>query len=129
MDQTTKEKLAINFANSWKMASNWVMGAAGTAFAIYLAMPAAQQQTLLEHLPVPPWLLPILATVVGIVARLVPQKSITPTVAAAKSEDAPEPGQAPPVRFPSEPVDSSGFPLATGPAPLPSIDPGNSASR
>lgn len=88
MDTTTKEKLAINVANSWKMASNWVMGAAGTAFAIYLALPALQQQALLDHLPVPPWLIPIIASVGGIVARLVPQKSITPAVAAAKSDDA-----------------------------------------
>lgn len=115
MDSTTKDKLAINVANSWKMASNWVMGAAGIAFTIYLALPPLQQQTLLDHLPVPAWLLPILASIVGIVARLWPQKSITPAVAAAKSQDAPQ--------APAGPVDSSGFPIATGPAPLPSIDP------
>jgi len=109
MDPTTKEKLQINVNNAWKMASNWVMAAAGIAFAIYLQLPLEQQQTLIQHLPVPPWLLPILASVVGIVARLVPQKSITPAVA-AKSEDAPA-------------LDSSGFPIATGPAPLPPIDP------
>lgn len=111
MDDTKIDKLAINVANSWKMASNWVMAAAGTVFAIYLALPIDQQQTLIQHLPVPPWLLPILASVGGIVARLLPQKSITPAVAAAKSEDAPQPA-----------VDSSGFPMATGHAPLPSIE-------
>jgi len=110
MDPTTKEKLQINVNNAWKMASNWVMAAAGIAFAIYLQLPLEQQQTLIQHLPVPPWLLPILASVVGIVARLVPQKAITPAVAAAKSEDAPA-------------LDSSGFPIATGHAPLPTLDP------
>lgn len=91
MDDTTKEKLAINMANGWKFASNWVMSAAGISFAIYLALPLDQQQTLLQHLPVPPWLLPIAASVVGIAARLWPQKSISGPVATAKSEDAPQP--------------------------------------
>lgn len=110
MDAITKEKLAINVENSWKMASNWVMGGAGIAFAIYLQLPFEQQQALLQHLPVPAWLLPIVASVVGIAARLMPQKSITPSVAAAKSADAPQP------------LDSSGFPVATGPAPLPTLE-------
>ena len=91
MDETTKDKLAINVSNAWKMWSNWIMSAAGIAFAIYLALPADQQQTLIQHIPVPAWLLPIAASVVGIVARLWPQKSITPPVAAAKSDDAPQP--------------------------------------
>ena len=91
MDATTKDKLAINLANSYKMASNWVMAAAGIVFTIYLALPLDQQQTLLQHLPVPPWLLPIAASIAGIVARLIPQKSITPAVAAAKSDAAPQP--------------------------------------
>lgn len=91
MDDVTKDKLAVNAANSWKMASNWVMSAAGAAFAIYLALPADQAQALIDHLPVPPWVLPIVATVIGIVARLWPQKSITPEVAAAKSTDAAQP--------------------------------------
>lgn len=85
MDPTTKDKLATNVANSWKMASNYVMAAAGVAFTIYLALPPEQQQTLIQHLPVPPWVLPIVASVIGIVARLWPQKSITPAIAEAKS--------------------------------------------
>lgn len=85
MEQDTKDKLAVNVANSWKMASNWVMTASGALFAIYLALPLEQQQTLINHLPMPPWLVPIAGTVIGVAARLWPQKSITPEVAAAKS--------------------------------------------
>lgn len=103
MEQLTKDKLAINVVNAWRMASNWVMASAGIVFAIYLQLPIDQQQAVVQHLPVPPWLLPILASLIGIAARLVPQKSITPAVAAAKSEDA------------------STFPLPTGPAPLPTL--------
>ena len=91
MDEIIKDKLAINVANSWKMASNWIMSAAGIMFAIYLALPLDQQAALVAHLPVPPWVLPIVTSVIGIVARLWPQKSITPDVAAAKSDDAPQP--------------------------------------
>lgn len=90
MDDATKDKLAINAANAWKMWSNWVMTASGIAFAIYLALPQDQQATLVQHMPVPAWLLPIIGSIIGIVARLWPQKSLTPPVAAAKSEDAPQ---------------------------------------
>lgn len=78
MEQETKDKLAENAANSWKMASNWVMAAAGVAFGIYLGLPADQQQQLIAHLPLPAWVLPIVASVIGIVARLWPQKSLAP---------------------------------------------------
>lgn len=89
MDDTTKDKLATNASNAFKMASNWVMGAAGLMFAVYLSLPVDQQQALVNHLPVEPWLIPIATSTIGILARLWPQKSISPTVAAAKS-DAPE---------------------------------------
>lgn len=112
MDPTTKQKLAINASNAWKMWSNWVMAAAGIAFGIYLQLPIEQQQALVQHLPVPPWLLPIVATGLGIVARLWPQKSISPAVAAAKSEDAPQPS-------------SIDIPLPTAPVPLPPLPRGD----
>lgn len=89
MEQEAKDKLAINVANSWKMASNWVMTISGALFAIYLSLPPDQQQTLVNHLPVPPWLVPIIGTVIGVLARLWPQKSITADVAAAKSDAPP----------------------------------------
>lgn len=91
MDDTTKQKLAVNASNAWKMASNYVMAGSGVIFAIYLGLPAEQQQAIINHLPVPAWLVPIVGSVVGIAARLWPQKSITPEVAAAKSDDAPQP--------------------------------------
>lgn len=87
MDQATKDKLAINVSNSWKMWSNHVMVIAGAVFAIYLRLRPDQQQTLVDHLPVPPWLLPIVASVIGIAVRLWPQRSISAPVAAAKSAD------------------------------------------
>lgn len=76
MKQTSKDRLAANASSAWRMASNWVMTAAGVVFAIYLALPLDQQQTLIAHLPVPPWAIPIAASVIGIVARIWPQRSI-----------------------------------------------------
>lgn len=76
MDQETKDGLAVNASNAAKMWSNWIMTAAGTMFAIYLALPIDQQQTLIAHLPVPPWVIPIFTSVVGVVARLWPQKNL-----------------------------------------------------
>lgn len=93
MDDSTKTKLAINASNATRMASNWVMAAAGAMFAIWLALPPEQQQALIAHLPVPAWVLPVLTSIAGIVARLWPQSSITPAVAAAKSGDAPQPAE------------------------------------
>lgn len=78
MEDQTKEKLAANVSNSYKMASNWAIAATGALFTIYLALPVEQQQALVQHLPVPPWVLPIVTSVIGIVARLWPQKSLTP---------------------------------------------------
>ena len=76
MEQSAKESLVLNASNAWRMASNWAMATAGTVFAIYLSLPAEQQKTIIEHLPVPPWVMPIAATVLGIVARIWPQKSV-----------------------------------------------------
>lgn len=95
MTPENKEKLVTNVSNSYKMASNWVMTIAGALFAAFLALPAkcvdldtactVSQATLLAQLPVPPWALPVAATLIGIAARLWPQKSISPEEAAAKS--------------------------------------------
>lgn len=77
MQQASKDRLAFNLRHAARMASNWVMTAAGAAFAVYLSLPIEQQQTIIAHLPVPPWALPIIASVVGIVARLWPQRAIS----------------------------------------------------
>lgn len=76
MEQDTKDRLSANVGNAWKMASNWAMATFGTIFAIYLGLPVEQQQEIVAHLPVPPWALPIAASVVGIAARLWPQRSL-----------------------------------------------------
>lgn len=89
MDETAKAKLALNAANAWKMWSNWVMGVASTAWTIYLAMPKEYQDTLISHLPVPPWTIPLITLAIGIVARIWPQGNISPAVAAAKSDQSP----------------------------------------
>ena len=78
MNDESKEKLASNVANSYKMASNWVFTAVGALGAIWLALPPDQQQTIIAHLPVPAWVLPIVGTVVGVVARLWPQANLQP---------------------------------------------------
>lgn len=106
MDQTTKDKLTVNLSNSLKMWSNYVMGGAALVWAAYLALPvtcvAGDAGCTSQHqlqvwvsttLHIPALLLPIITGVLGIAARLYPQKSITPIVAEAKSADAP---QAPP---------------------------------
>jgi hypothetical protein len=84
-------KLATNLANAHKMASNWVMTAVGAMATIWFLLPADQQATVIAHLPVPLWSLPIVTSIIGIAARVWPQKSITPAVAEAKSADAPQP--------------------------------------
>lgn len=90
MEQQTKDKLVINLANSWKMASNYVSVASGAMFCVYLALPADTQLAIVQHLPVPPWAIPVITSILNVVARLWPQKSITPFVAAAKSDSTPE---------------------------------------
>lgn len=91
MHAITKEKLLINARNSWRMWSNHVMGWSGIGFSAYLMLPPEQQQTIVSHLPIPAWTVPLVAAVAGIVARLWPQHNISAAVAAAKSEDAPQP--------------------------------------
>jgi len=101
-----KDKLAINLANAGKMASNWVMTICGALGAAYLTLPVkclpeevgcVSQSVVLGHLFVPAWSIPLVAAAVGVVARIWPQRSITPAVAAAKSTDAEQPeGKQPP---------------------------------
>lgn len=103
MDDTTKEKLAINVANAWKMWSNRATVAMGALWTAYFALPTAcdtgatctTQHTVQlwfsTALHIPLALIASLATVATVLFRVWPQKSITPAVAAAKSEDAPQP--------------------------------------
>lgn len=77
MKQASKDRLAFNVRNAARMASNWVMTAVGVGAAIYLRLSAEQQQAILDHLPVEPWLVPIIASVVGIAARMWPQPKLS----------------------------------------------------
>lgn len=76
MQQASKDRLAFNVRNAARMASNWVMTAAGAVFAVYLSLPLEQQQEIINRLPVEPWLVPVIASVVGIVARMWPQRAL-----------------------------------------------------
>ncbi len=78
MDPEKKEQLAANTANAWKMASNWVFTISGALVAIWVSLPLEQQSTLIAHLPIPAWMVPIAGSVIGIVARIWPQQSLAP---------------------------------------------------
>lgn len=79
------DRLKANLAIAHKMASVWVMTAASFAAAIWLGLDPAQQAAVLQALPIPPWLVPVGVGAVGAVARVWPQKSITPAEAVNKS--------------------------------------------
>lgn len=87
MDQTTKDKLAINIGAAHKMASTWVMGAAGALGVIWFSLTPDMQMQIIQHSPLPTWSYPIVLTAIGVISRVWPQKSITPVEAAAKSAD------------------------------------------
>lgn len=89
MEQDTKDKLAVNVANSWKMLSVQIATLANGLFALYFFLPVDQQAAILSHLPVPAWLIPIIANVLIFGGRVLPQKGITADVAAAKSDAPP----------------------------------------
>lgn len=76
MDQDKKDLWATGIENAPKKFTTWVMSAAATLFAIFLALPATQQTELISHLPVPAWALPIIFTVIGIVAGMWPQTNL-----------------------------------------------------
>lgn len=81
MQDSTKAIVAANVSNSLSMASTWVNAAADAAFALYLALPADQQEAIVNHLPVPPWAIPIVTFALRYAARNWPQPALTATVA------------------------------------------------
>lgn len=81
MNDTTKQDLYANLAALPRMASAWVMWAAAALGAVWFALPADQQQTLLAHSPLPAWAYPIVLSALGIVARVWPQKGFTAGIA------------------------------------------------
>lgn len=93
MDAVTKDKLATNIGASYKMATIWAAGMLSAAGVGLLAMPEGMRTTLLSHLPVPAWALPIVSWAVVYIARVWPQYNITPAEAAAKSDTTPTAGK------------------------------------
>lgn len=87
MDQLTKDKLAINVGALPKMASAWVMTAAGVLGTIWISLTPDQQMQVIQHSPLPVWSYPIVLTVVGIIGRVWPQKILKNAEADAKSAD------------------------------------------
>lgn len=86
----TTNKLAINVANSWKMLSVQWMAFVSTVAGIWLAIPKEMQDSILSHLPVPPWALAPISFVIGYLVRVKPQFNMSAAVAEAKSVDAPQ---------------------------------------
>lgn len=100
MEETTKDKLALNVANAWKMWSNRATVIVGALWTYYFTLPTAcaagttcttqgdVQMWFSTTLHVPLAVIATIATVLTVIARVWPQSNITPAVAAAKSEDA-----------------------------------------
>jgi hypothetical protein len=100
MDQLMKDKLATNIGALPKMASAWVMGLAGAMWAAYLALPVTCDGTdascFSQHdlqawasttLHIPAFVFPLVVTLIGLAARIYPQKSLTVEEAGAKSAE------------------------------------------
>ena len=99
MSPENKEKLAINIANAPKMMSAWFITVIGLVWTAYTSLPAGcdaatasclSQAMILDAIRplfvwVPPPLLALGTTVLGLYLRVKPQAGITPEVAAAKS--------------------------------------------
>jgi hypothetical protein len=100
MEEALKAKLATNIANLPKMLSAHFIFWIGMLWTAYTALPLVDaagglsQTTVLEAVRplfawVPPPILALATTVIGLYLRVKPQKNLTPEVAAAKSTDAP----------------------------------------
>lgn len=78
MEPEAKARLVDNIASLPKMASAWAMSAAGFLGMVWFTLPPEQQRALIEHSPLPPWAYPIALTVIGVIARVWPQKAVAP---------------------------------------------------
>lgn len=90
MTPENKDKLKTNLAISYKMASVQATTIVGMLATAVLAMPESMRSEILNHLPVPSWLLPIISWGVIYLARIWPQLGLSKEEAEAKSAD-PEP--------------------------------------
>jgi hypothetical protein len=102
MNEPMKDKFASNLLAAPKMLSMRWMGLCGLAAMAWLALDPAQQQLVIQHLPMPPWMLPIVATLVGWATRVWPQINLL--IDPPPSEVPPEaaaPESPPPATIPS----------------------------
>jgi hypothetical protein len=83
MDQALKDRLAANVLALPKMLSAWVMALAAALGVIWFQLPAEQQHALVQHSPLPVWAWPVAMSVLGIVARVWPQRSFMPAALTA----------------------------------------------
>lgn len=99
MTPENKEKLATNIANAPKMLSAWFITIVGLVWTAYISLPAVcevaaasclSQAMILDAIRplfawVPPPILALATTVLGLYLRMKPQANITPAMALAKS--------------------------------------------
>ncbi len=71
------ERLKDNLIKAYRMACVWVMAAASFAAAAWLGLDPLQQAVILQALPVQPWVVPLGVGALGVLARIIPQKSVT----------------------------------------------------
>ena len=133
MDNSTfMQKLAINFANSWKMFSAWGIGVFTVIMAWFTNLPATAtgctppggacmtQTSVLSHLGLSASAISVILGLIVYYLRIHPQSNISTVVAEQKSMSAPLPATPPiitPITPTPTPVDvdvSSPAPTATG---------------
>ena len=80
MNPELKDKFISNLVALPKMNSAKFMALCGFLAMVWVGLPADQQATVIAHLPLPAWALPIIATIIGLAVRVWPQVSLTPPV-------------------------------------------------
>ena len=80
MTPELKDKFITNLIALPKMNSAKFMTVCGVLAMVWIGLPADQQATVIAHLPLPAWALPIMATIIGLAVRVWPQVSLTPPV-------------------------------------------------
>jgi hypothetical protein len=78
MDQEAKDRMAANLSALPKEASTWAITAAGLLGTVWFALPDEQQMEILKHSPLPAWSYPVVLAVVGVIAKVWPQKAFAP---------------------------------------------------
>ena len=90
MNPDMKDQLRLNLIALPRMLSARFMGLCALALGFWLYIPPDQQQTIMDHLPVPRWALPLIVTLIGWTVRIWPQVGLQQPAPAAPSTP-PEP--------------------------------------